>query len=103
LKEKNKEFYSLEPSPHKVLVGLETDELHGEFDVGEFQGLVGSHLLGPVEVALDLFLLHQLVEHENSPGLLLPYHQPEVAHCVHQRSLGQDVLALGALQLKRID
>lgn len=57
--------YSLEPSSHKVLIGLASNKFNGQVDIPQLKSMRGSHLIGPIEMAFDLFLLYQLVEHKN--------------------------------------
>lgn len=52
--------------------------------------------------ALLLFLLNQLVEHEDGFGALLPRHQPEVAYRVRQRTLSENIAAVGFFNLNKV-
>lgn len=53
-------------------------------------------------MAFDLFLLDDFVEHKNRSTVLFPHHQPKVADGVLQRSLRQDILAIGPFHFDQI-
>lgn len=53
-------------------------------------------------MAFDLFFLDDFIEHKNRRTVLLPHHQPKVADGVLQRSLRQDVFAIGPFHLDQI-
>jgi len=65
-------------SLREILVVFSLYKLHCQAGIVQFQLVSG---LWPIEVAFDLFLLHNLVEHQYCCRVLFPYHQPEVTDC----------------------
>lgn len=43
------------------------------------------------EIPCKSQLTYNLIEHQNRLRLILPYHEPEVRHCVGERPLAKDI------------
>ena len=74
---------------------LDLDERDGELTERD-----AAHLR-PVLVALGPALLHDVGQHDDAGGLLLPHHPPEVLCGVGQRTLRGDVAVLLLVALQR--
>lgn len=89
-----------EQALRKVLVIFGGEKFHRQADIMQVHSL--SFRFRPIWMAFDLFLFHELVEHENCFWFLLPNHQPEMTDGLFERSLTQDVLSLGAVELHKV-
>lgn len=58
--------------------------------------MILAGLRRPVLVTLLLLLLDEFIEHQHGAAALLPDHQPEMAYCVAERALRENVRPAGA-------